>query len=67
MIIVAFIVAAIVANRYMPPNTRTILMVMTNIPTVVGFAMVAWCKSSGARLAGYCAYITSFLSRSLFI
>lgn len=53
MIIVAFIGAAIVANRYMPPNTRTILMVMTNIPTVVGFAMVAWCKSSGGRLAGY--------------
>lgn len=28
-------------------------MVATNIPTVVGFAMIAWGGSKGARLAGY--------------
>jgi len=28
-------------------------MVITNIPTIVGFAMVAWAKSKVARLIGY--------------
>jgi len=53
MVIVAFILAALYANTKMPKNTRTILMVATNIPTVVGFAMIAWGGSKGARLAGY--------------
>ncbi|TFK46759.1 MFS general substrate transporter [Heliocybe sulcata] len=52
-IIVAFILAAMYATTRMPPNTRTILMVITNIPTVIGFAMVAWAKSKVARLVGY--------------
>ncbi|KAJ7035632.1 MFS general substrate transporter [Mycena alexandri] len=52
-IIVAFIVGALIVNNRMPPGNRTYLMVATNIPTVVGFALVAWAKSKGARLFGY--------------
>ncbi|KAJ6624935.1 MFS general substrate transporter [Mycena sp. CBHHK59/15] len=53
MVIVLFIVAAIIANNKMPKGNRTLLMVATTIPTVVGFAMVAWAKPKGARLAGF--------------
>ncbi|KAJ7695062.1 major facilitator superfamily domain-containing protein [Mycena rosella] len=52
-IIVLFIVAALVANSKLPKGNRTYLMVATNIPTVVGFAMVAWAKPKAARLIGF--------------
>ncbi|EPQ52012.1 MFS general substrate transporter [Gloeophyllum trabeum ATCC 11539] len=52
-IIVLFILVAMYATQRMPKNTRTILMVLTNIPTVVGFAMVAWAEPKVARLIGY--------------
>ncbi|KAJ7173761.1 MFS general substrate transporter [Mycena filopes] len=52
-IIVAFIVGALVINSKMPKGYRTYLMVATNIPTVIGFALVAWAKSKGARLFGF--------------
>jgi len=53
MVIVAFILAAIFINSKLPSGYRTLLMAVTNVPTVVGFAMVAWCHGKGARLAGY--------------
>ncbi|KAF7370876.1 MFS general substrate transporter [Mycena sanguinolenta] len=52
-IIVAFIVGALIANSKIPKGNRTYLMVATNIPTVVGFAMVAWAKPKAARLIGF--------------
>ncbi|EJD50788.1 MFS general substrate transporter [Auricularia subglabra TFB-10046 SS5] len=52
-IIVAFIVVAIYANKYMPANTRTYLMVATTIPTVIGFALIAWTHGTAPRLIGY--------------
>ncbi|KAJ7743088.1 MFS general substrate transporter [Mycena metata] len=52
-IIVAFIVVALIVNKRLPPGNRTYLMVATNIPTVIGFALVAWAKGKGARLFGY--------------
>lgn len=52
-VIVLFIVAALIANSKMRSGNRTYLMVATNIPTVVGFAMVAWAKSKAARLIGF--------------
>ncbi|KAG7096489.1 hypothetical protein E1B28_003919 [Marasmius oreades] len=51
--IVAFILLAIYINHKLPPGYRTYLMAVTNLPTVVGFAMIAWCKGIPARLAGY--------------
>jgi MFS family permease len=53
MVIVAFILTAIFVNSKLPKGYRTLLMAVTNTPTVVGFAMVAWCKGKAARLAGY--------------
>ncbi|KAJ7746848.1 MFS general substrate transporter [Mycena maculata] len=47
------IVAAVVANNKLPAGNRTYLMVATNIPTVVGFAMVAWAKPKAVRLIGF--------------
>lgn len=61
------IVAAIMANKYMPPNTRTYLMVATNIPTVAGFAMIAWCKGTAPRLIGYCTLFVESLRRRMLI
>ncbi|KAJ6480896.1 MFS general substrate transporter, partial [Mycena sanguinolenta] len=52
-IIVAFIIGALIVNSKIPKGNRTYLMVATNIPTVVGFAMVAWAKSKAARLIGF--------------
>ncbi|KAK7021815.1 hypothetical protein VNI00_017259 [Paramarasmius palmivorus] len=52
-VIVAFILAAIFLNHKLPKGYRTYLMAATNAPTVVGFAMIAWCKGTPARLAGY--------------
>lgn len=54
MVIVAFILAAIFINSKLPSGYRTLLMALTNVPTVVGFAMVAWCKGTAPRLAGFC-------------
>ncbi|KAH7878915.1 MFS general substrate transporter [Lentinula edodes] len=53
MVIVAFILAAIFINSKLPSGYRTLLMALTNVPTVVGFAMVAWCKGTAPRLAGF--------------
>ncbi|KAJ6485862.1 MFS general substrate transporter [Mycena sanguinolenta] len=52
-IIVAFIIGALIVNSKIPKGNRTYLMVATNIPTVVGFAMVAWAKPKAARLIGF--------------
>ncbi|KAH8824645.1 MFS general substrate transporter [Flagelloscypha sp. PMI_526] len=52
-IIILFIVAAVMINNRVPPNNRTWVMVATNVPTVVGFALVAWGKKTGVRLFGY--------------
>ncbi|KAJ7849435.1 MFS general substrate transporter [Mycena leptocephala] len=52
-IIVAFILGALYVNSKAPKGYRTYLMVATTIPTVVGFAMVAWAKPKAARLIGY--------------
>lgn len=51
------IFATIYANLKTPPNTRTILMVIVTLPTILGFALVAWLPSSAkvGRLIGYCA------------
>ncbi|KAJ7880349.1 MFS general substrate transporter [Mycena olivaceomarginata] len=51
-IIVGFIVGALIVNSKVPKGNRTYLMVATTIPTVVGFAMVAWAKPKAARLIG---------------
>ncbi|KAJ7924133.1 major facilitator superfamily domain-containing protein [Mycena leptocephala] len=58
-IIVAFILGALYVNSKAPKGYRTYLMVATTIPTVVGFAMVAWAKPKAARLIGYCAIACS--------
>ncbi|KAJ7850067.1 MFS general substrate transporter [Mycena olivaceomarginata] len=52
-IIVGFIVGALIVNSKVPKGNRTYLMVATTIPTVVGFAMVAWAKPKAARLIGF--------------
>ncbi|KAF9024585.1 MFS general substrate transporter [Hymenopellis radicata] len=52
-IISCIIFLAIFVNTKLPKGNRTWLMAITNVPTVIGFAMIAWCKSKGARLAGY--------------
>jgi hypothetical protein len=54
-IIVGFIIGALIVNSKVPKGNRTYLMVATTIPTVVGFAMVAWAKPKAARLIGFCA------------
>ncbi|KAK1234924.1 hypothetical protein PQX77_001865 [Marasmius sp. AFHP31] len=51
--IVGFILAATYINHKLPPGYRTYLMAFANVPTVVGFAMIAWCEGTAARLAGY--------------
>ncbi len=56
MIISLIILLAIYVNTKLPKGNRTWLMAFTNVPTVIGFAMIAWCKSKGARLAGYCEF-----------
>jgi hypothetical protein len=48
------IVSALYINTKLPKGYRTYLMVATNIPTVFGFAMVAWAKPKAARLVGFC-------------
>ncbi|KAJ7281916.1 MFS general substrate transporter [Mycena rebaudengoi] len=53
MIIVLFIVGAIYINTKLPPGNRTWLMCATQVPTVVGFAMIAWTKPIASRLIGY--------------
>ncbi|KAJ6581186.1 MFS general substrate transporter [Mycena capillaripes] len=52
-IIVAFIIGALYVNSKVPKGYRTYLMIATTIPTVVGFAMVAWAKGKAARLIGF--------------
>ncbi|KIY43647.1 MFS general substrate transporter [Fistulina hepatica ATCC 64428] len=53
VIIVLFIVVAMFGNERMPKNSRTIMMVLTNIPTVVGFALIAFVNNRGVQLFGY--------------
>ncbi|CCA69279.1 related to allantoate permease [Serendipita indica DSM 11827] len=52
-VIVLFILVTIFVNNRLPLGNRTWLMVATNIPTVAGFAMVAWGKNTATRLAGF--------------
>ncbi|KAF9268407.1 MFS general substrate transporter [Marasmius fiardii PR-910] len=52
-VIVGFILLSIFINHKLPKGYRTYLMAAANLPTVVGFAMIAWCKGTPARLAGY--------------
>lgn len=44
---------AIFINAHIPKGNRTYLMALTNVPTVVGFALMAWTESKGSRLFGY--------------
>jgi len=53
LLIAAMILLTIYVNSKMPKGYRTLLMVATNIPTVVGFAMIAWAPGKAARLIGY--------------
>lgn len=48
------ILTAIFVNNKLPKGYRTYLMAVTNVPTVIGFAMIAWCDGKAARLVGYC-------------
>ncbi|KAH8920612.1 MFS general substrate transporter [Atractiella rhizophila] len=52
-IIACIILLAIYLNRVIPPGNRTYLMAATNVPTVVGFAMMRWCSGTAPRLIGY--------------
>ncbi|KAF8909847.1 major facilitator superfamily domain-containing protein [Mucidula mucida] len=52
-IISLIILLAIYVNTRLPKGNRTYLMAATNLPTVVGFAMIAWAKPQAARLIGY--------------
>jgi hypothetical protein len=51
------ILAAVYGQEKMPPNNRTTMMVITTLPTVLGFALIAFVKNKGARLFGYCKLI----------
>ncbi|KAK1224120.1 hypothetical protein PQX77_012979 [Marasmius sp. AFHP31] len=51
--IVGFILVATYINHKLPRGYRTYLMAFANVPTVIGFAMIAWCEGTAARLAGY--------------
>lgn len=55
VIIVLFIMFAIFVNPLMPPNSRTWMMIITTIPTVIGFALIAFLDSNNkaGRLIGY--------------
>lgn len=53
IIISSIILIAIYINSRLPKGNRTWLMAVTNVPTVVGFAMIAWCKGKAPRLIGY--------------
>ncbi|PBL04216.1 MFS general substrate transporter [Armillaria gallica] len=53
IIISSIILIAIYINSRLPKGNRTWLMAATNVPTVVGFAMIAWCKGKAPRLIGY--------------
>lgn len=39
-------------------------MAATNVPTVVGFAMIAWGKGKAVRLVGYCTFLLLRLPRT---
>jgi len=43
-------------NKIMPNGNRTYLMILTTIPTVIGFALIAFTTSKGVRLFGYCTW-----------
>ncbi|KAL1683548.1 major facilitator superfamily domain-containing protein [Schizophyllum commune] len=53
VIIVLFILFAIFGNERLPEGSRTWMMVFTNVPTVIGFALIAFTKNKGLRLFGY--------------
>ncbi|KIY67095.1 MFS general substrate transporter [Cylindrobasidium torrendii FP15055 ss-10] len=53
IIITSIIGLAIFINAHIPKGNRTYLMALTNVPTVVGFALMAWTDSKGSRLFGY--------------
>ncbi|TRM57590.1 major facilitator superfamily domain-containing protein [Schizophyllum amplum] len=50
IIIVLFILFAIFGNERLPEGSRTWMMVFTNIPTVLGFALIAFTENKGLRL-----------------
>ena len=52
-IIILFIFAAIFINEWVGPGNRTWLMAAFTMPTVVGFALIAWAEGTGPRLFGY--------------
>jgi MFS family permease len=52
-IIVLFIIAAIFINEWIGPGKRTWLMAIFTLPTVLGFALIAWTDNTGSRLFGY--------------
>lgn len=47
---------SIYVNLKSPKNTRTILMCIVTVPTILGFALVAWLPTNNkaGRLIGYC-------------
>lgn len=47
---------SVYANLKAPENSRTILMCIVTIPTILGFALVAWLPTDNkvGRLIGYC-------------
>ncbi|TFL04919.1 MFS general substrate transporter [Pterulicium gracile] len=53
VIIILFIVAAIFINEWVGPGNRTWLMAIFTLPTVLGFALIAWTEGTGPRLFGY--------------
>ena len=50
------IVAAIFINEWIGPGKRTWLMAIFTLPTVLGFALIAWVDTTGVRLFGYCTF-----------
>ena len=50
---------SIYVSLKLPKNTRTILMCVVTLPTILGFALVAWLPThmKVGRLIGYCAYL----------
>ncbi|KAF9458833.1 MFS general substrate transporter [Collybia nuda] len=63
-IISSIIGLAIYVNYKLPKGYRTLLMAVTNAPTVAGFAMMAWCTSKAGRLIGYWAQTTGMTGAS---
>jgi hypothetical protein len=50
------ILITVYVNRKLPKNFRTIIMCILTVPTILGFALVAWLPQhlKVGRLIGYC-------------